>query len=81
MFKPNPSLSFAFLTGAYLFLGVLCLIFSSLQFLYGVTQVSGFWIVPAPALLGLPYVAFLWRIQAAEARKAGVVSEDVKKEQ
>jgi hypothetical protein len=81
MFKPNPSLNFAFLTGAYTFLGVLCLLFASLQFLYGVTQVSGFWIVPAPALLGLPYVAYLWRIQAAEARKTETIADSIKKGQ
>jgi para-aminobenzoate synthetase/4-amino-4-deoxychorismate lyase len=39
-------------------------LFAALQFLGGVKQVAGMWIVPAPAALMLPYLLFLWRAQS-----------------
>ena len=67
---PDPALSFAFLCGAYALLAALSGVFAALQFAGGVKAVSGMWIVPLPAAIMLPYLLFLWRVQAAQARAA-----------
>jgi hypothetical protein len=77
---PDPALSFAFLSGAYALLAALSALFAALQFLGGVKQVAGMWIVPAPAALMLPYLLFLWRAQARarSAASAAPMADDKK---
>ena len=76
---PDPALSFAFLSGAYALLAALSALFAALQFLGGVKQVAGMWIVPAPAALMLPYLLFLWRAQArARSAVEAAVADDKK---
>ena len=61
----DPALNYAFLFKCYVGLSCLALFFAVLQFLFNVTSVTGFWIVPSPALLCLPFMAWRWRQQAA----------------
>ena len=61
----DPALNYAFLFKCYVGLSCLSLFFAALQFLFDVTSVTGFWIVPSPALLCLPFMAWRWRQQAA----------------
>ena len=71
LLRPDPSLSFKFLTLAYLFLALVTAMFAALQFIAKVPQVSGFFIVPLPSVFALPYVALLWRRQHVAQHDAG----------
>jgi hypothetical protein len=61
----DPSLNYKFLFQCYVGLTLLSIFFAILQFSFDVTSVTGFWIVPAPSVLCLPFLAWRWRQQSA----------------
>lgn len=73
---PSPSLSFAFLAGAYAVLSLLALAFAALQYLADVKAVAGMFIVPLPALLLLPYFVYMWRVQRGQRAAAEAERKD-----
>jgi hypothetical protein len=67
-FSFDPALNYRFLFQCYLGLTLLSAFFAALQFGLEVTSVTGFWIVPSPALPCLPFLAWRWRQQSALER-------------
>ena len=64
LLRPDPALSWKFISLCYLFLACVSGLFAALQFVGEVSQVTGFWIVPFPSCVALPYALLLWRQQA-----------------
>jgi hypothetical protein len=66
----DPSLNYGFLFKVYSALSLISLFFFVLQFQFNVDAVTGFWIVPSPTLLCLPFLAWRWRQQSLLAPSA-----------
>jgi F0F1-type ATP synthase assembly protein I len=64
LLRPDPALSWKFISLCYLFLACVSGLFAALQFVGKVSQVTGFWIVPFPSCVALPYALLLWRQQS-----------------
>ena len=75
----DPSLNYRFLFLAYAALAALSAFFAVLQFALDVTSVTGFWIVPFPSLLCLPFLAWRWQQQSALERPAAAALDSKKK--
>ena len=69
-FALDPALNYKFLFQCYAFLSLVAVFFAVLQFHFGVTSVTGFWIVPSPSALCLPFLAWRWRQQSAATAAA-----------
>jgi hypothetical protein len=61
----DSSLNYRFLFHCYVGLTLLSIFLAVLQFCFDVSSVTGFWIVPAPTVLCLPFLAWRWRQQSA----------------
>jgi hypothetical protein len=79
LFAYDPALNYRFLFQCYCALTLLSAFFAALQFGLDVTSVTGFWIVPAPSLLCLPFIAWRWRQQSALEAPAAAAAEAKKK--
>ena len=52
-------LNWVFIFRVYLVLALLCVALAAAQYQFHVTSVTGFWLVPAPTIIALPF-AYVW---------------------